>query len=340
MKLSILDQSPISEGFTAKDALAQSLHLVKEAEKLGYCRYWFAEHHNTSGLASTAPEILMAHAASHTERIKVGSGGVLLPQYSPLKVAETFRTLETLFPNRIDLGIGRSPGGSAETRLALTDGLRKSMNEFPRQLKDLRGYLSSGLPEDHAFSGVQAMPDPLSSSPDLWLLGISHRGARVAAEHGMAFTYGHFINPVGGEKAMEDYRKQFKPVGNLKEPKTNFCIFAVCAESQEKAEYLASSQDAWLLQVESGGDTRIISPDQARKITFNEDQKSKIRMNRKRMLIGTPERIKEDLLRIADDYKTDEALILTNIYDFKEKRESYRLLAEAFQTGSCRLESN
>ncbi|MGG4490507.1 LLM class flavin-dependent oxidoreductase [Metabacillus idriensis] len=329
MKLSILDQSPISEGSSARVALTQTVQSAKAAEELGYTRYWLAEHHNTDGLASTAPEILMSHLASITSRIKFGSGGVLLPQYSPLKVAETFNTLETLFPNSIDLGIGRSPGGSPETRLALTDGMRKSLNEFPRQLKDLQGFLKKSLPMEHLFSDVQAMPES-ETSPEMWLLGVSHRGARMAAEHGMAFTYGHFINPLSGKKAMNDYKEQFQPSSHLPDPKTNFCIFAVCARTQEEAEYLALSQDAWLLNAEKGENTKIPSPDDVKKRVFSDEELEKIKRNRKRMVVGTPAKVKEELLSISADYQTDEIMIIANIFDFEAKLESYKLLAEVF----------
>lgn len=330
MKLSILDQSPISEGSSARNALKQTLQLAKAAEELGYTRFWVAEHHNTNGLASTAPEILISHIASSTSRIKVGSGGVLLPQYSPFKVAETFNTLEVLFPNRIDLGIGRSPGGGAETRLALTDGIRKSLNEFPRQLQDLQGFLTQSLPVDHAYSKVLAMPDS-ETSPEMWLLGVSHRGARTAAEHGLAFTYGHFINPASGRKAMKDYLEQFQPTQQLTSPKSNFCIFVVCAETEEKAEYLALSQDAWLLNVEKGGNTKIPSPEEVKKIDFSPDEKEKINRNRDRMIIGTPQKVKNELLRIGADYKTDECMVISNLFRFEDKLKSYELLAEAFE---------
>ncbi|UAL50368.1 MULTISPECIES: LLM class flavin-dependent oxidoreductase [Metabacillus] len=330
MKLSILDQSPISEGSSARNALKQTLQLAKAAEELGYTRFWVAEHHNTNGLASTAPEILISHIASNTSRIKVGSGGVLLPQYSPFKVAETFNTLEVLFPNRIDLGIGRSPGGGAETRLALTDGIRKSLNEFPRQLQDLQGFLSQSLPVDHAYSKVLAMPDS-ETSPEMWLLGVSHRGARTAAEHGLAFTYGHFINPASGRKAMKDYLEQFQPTQQLTSPKSNFCIFVVCAETEEKAEYLALSQDAWLLNVEKGGNTKIPSPEEVKKIDFSPDEQEKINRNRDRMIIGTPQKVKDELLRIGADYKTDECMVISNLFRFEDKLKSYELLAESFE---------
>ncbi|PLT34440.1 LLM class flavin-dependent oxidoreductase [Bacillus sp. V5-8f] len=327
MQLSVLDQSPISKGSNARIALQQTLELAKAAEQLGYTRFWVAEHHNTNGLASSSPEILISHIASHTKHIRVGSGGVLLPQYSPYKVAENFRTLEALFPGRIDLGIGRSPGGAADTRLALTDSIRKSLNEFPRQLRDLKGFLSDSLPEGHPYVNVKAAP-VTESHPDLWLLGISHRGARMAAENGISFTYGHFISPGEGRRAADEYMSKFQPSPMLSEPKMNVCIFVVCAETQEQAEELALSQDTWLLKVGKNEDTQVPSIEEAKNTFLIEEDKRIIRNNRRRTIVGTPEKVKEELMLLQEIYQTDEFMVITNIYDFQAKLRSYHLLAE------------
>ncbi|ULT55036.1 LLM class flavin-dependent oxidoreductase [Neobacillus drentensis] len=329
MKLSVLDQSVISKGDSASTTLQKTVKLAQLSEDLGYTRFWVAEHHNTNGMAGSSPEILISHIASMTRKIRVGSGGVLLPQYSPYKLAENFKVLEALFPNRIDLGIGRSPGGSATTRLALTDGLRKSLNEFPRQVKDLQGFLQNQLPEDHPFHGVQAFP-MTTNLPEVWLLGITHRGARLAAENGTAFTYGHFITPVNGQQAMNYYYNHFQPSPFLEEPVANVCVFVVCAATQERAEELALSQDMWLLAVEKGIDTRIPSIIEAKNIPLTYDDRIKIKENRKRMIIGTPQKVKSELLRLIENYQTEEFMIISNIHDFQEKIESYTLLAEAF----------
>ncbi|WNF22232.1 LLM class flavin-dependent oxidoreductase [Mesobacillus jeotgali] len=329
MKLSVLDQSVISKGDSAGQALRNTVKLAQITENLGYTRFWVAEHHNTNGIAGSSPEVLISHIASMTRKIRVGSGGVLLPQYSPYKVAENFKMLETLFPNRIDAGLGRSPGGSATTRLALTDGMRKSLNEFPRQVKDLQAFLRNELIPDHPYHQVKAYPE-VTGYPELWLLGITHRGARLAAELGTAFTYGHFITPVNGKRALEQYYREFQPSALLHEPKANVCVFVVCAETEEKADELALSQDLWLLRVEKGMDTRIPSVEEAKNAPLTSSDRSRIQENRKRMIIGTPEKVRDELLRLSEVYKTDEFMVINNLYSFEEKVKTYTLLADSF----------
>ncbi|MCM3787885.1 LLM class flavin-dependent oxidoreductase [Domibacillus indicus] len=321
MKLSVLDQSVIAAGETGADALKKTVKLAQSAEAMGYTRFWTAEHHNTNGMAGSAPEILISHIASQTKSIRVGSGGVLLPQYSPYKIAENFKVLEALFPNRIDLGIGRSPGGSADTRLALTDGVRRSLNEFPRQVRDLQRYLTD---RDEA---IKAYPKT-NGLPEMWMLGITHRGARTAAENGTAFTYGHFINPYNGQRAMKQYRSDFQPSALLKHPKVNVCIFVVCAPSQEKADEIALSQDAWLLAVEKGGDTRIPTIEEAKRKIVTQADKEKVKENRKRMIVGTPQKVRDELLALSDVYQTEEFMVIANVHNFEDKVQSYARLAE------------
>ncbi|MGM0753736.1 MAG: LLM class flavin-dependent oxidoreductase [Bacillota bacterium] len=322
MKLSVLDQSVISKGEDARTAFQHTVTLAERTEELGYTRFWVAEHHNTNGLAGSAPQVLISHIASKTNSIRVGSGGVLLPQYSPYKIAEDFNVLETLFPNRIDLGIGRSPGGSYETRLALTDGLKKSMNEFPGQVEALQNYLHHS--NDQA---VKAYPK-VTRPPIPWILGITHRGARVAAEQGTAFTYGHFINPVNGKRALDYYHSHFQPSLSLSQPESNVCIFIVCAPTQEEAEEIAITQDLWLLAVEKGRDTRIPSKEEAKARTLTQLEKVKVKENRKRAIIGTPQKVREELQMLSEIYQTDEFMIITNVDQFEDKVRSYELIAE------------
>jgi luciferase family oxidoreductase group 1 len=328
MKLSVLDQSVIAERDNGQTALGNTVKLAQITEELGYTRFWVAEHHNTNGIAGTSPEVLISHIASSTKKIRVGSGGVLLPQYSPYKVAENFKVLESLFPNRIDLGIGRSPGGSAATRLALTDGIRKSMNEFPKQVKELTSFLTDSVPEEGEYKYVTAYPH-INTTPETWLLGLTHRGARVAAENGTAFTYGHFINPDNGRRPVDYYYNNFQPSSSLMEPKVNICIFVVCASTQERAEELAISLDMWLLAVEKGVDTRIPSLESAKRKSLTKLEKAKVHENRKRMIVGNPQQVKDELLRFSEFYETEEFMVITNIHDFAEKVQSYTLLAEA-----------
>jgi luciferase family oxidoreductase group 1 len=324
VKLSVLDQSVISKNGNASMTLANTIKLAKRTEELGYTRFWVAEHHNSNGIAGTSPEILISSIAAQTNRIRVGSGGVLLPQYSPFKIAEDFKVLEALYPNRMDLGMGRSPGGSTPTRLALTDGVRKSLNEFPRQVTALQEFLIGSSPNHE----VQAYPS-VETQPEMWMLGVSQRGARLAAEKGTAFTYGHFINPISGSIAMQHYRENFQPSSFLANPQANVCVFVVCAPSQEEAEEMALSQDLWLLAIEKGQDTFLLSKEEAESIRLSEEDKAIIRKNRKRAIIGTPGKVKEGLLQLSKVYQTDEMMIITNIYDFEEKMQSYTLLAEA-----------
>ncbi|MFA1820004.1 LLM class flavin-dependent oxidoreductase [Virgibacillus oceani] len=328
MKLSVLDQVPVSSGETHEEALEHTLELAKWTERLGLHRYWVAEHHNTIGLASASPEILMTRIASVTNRIRVGSGGILLPQYSPYKIAENAKTMEAFFPDRIDIGVGRSLGGSPKTRKALMDHLYKGLDEFPRQLFDLQGFLHHSLPQDHEFRLVKAGPR-IEKVPPLWVLGLSERGARNAAELGMGFVFGHFIDPANGTAAMRTYRENFSPSETMEKPRSFVCIFVVCAETEEEAEALALSQDKWLLNVGKGAGTVVQSPDQVRKKPFNKSELDTIRHNRKRAIIGTPETVKQKLLQLQDEYQTDEFMIITNIHDFEAKKKSYQLVAEA-----------
>ncbi|SER72729.1 luciferase family oxidoreductase, group 1 [Gracilibacillus ureilyticus] len=329
MKLSVLDQAPISRGSHPADTLQNTLQLAQITEKLGYHRYWVAEHHNASGLASTSPEIVMTRIASVTENIRVGSGGVLLPQYSPFKIAENFKTMEAFFPGRMDLGVGRSPGGSELTRQALLDGHNRSLQEFPRQVRELQGFLHNTLEREHPFRLVKAGPRT-ETAPPIWILGLSERGAKNAAEMGAGFVFGHFINPVNGKKAMDAYREAFQSSPSMENPQTIVCIFAVCAETEQEAEELALSQDKWLLNVGKGRDTKIPSIEEVKEKGFTEDEQKEIRKNRRRCIIGTPAKIKQELEQLQAYYGTDEFMLITNIYDFDAKVKSYRLIKEAF----------
>lgn len=330
MILSVLDQSPISSGQTAKDALAQTVQLAKCTERLGYHRFWVAEHHNTNGLAGSSPLLLMTHLASQTSSIRIGSGGVLLPQYSPYKVAEDVQLLENLFPGRIDLGLGRSPGGDALTRLALTDGVRKSLNEFPRQIQALQGHLLQNLPENHPYYGVTAYPKS-DTKPEMWQLGINKRGARAAGELGVSFTFGHFISPIGGKEALKHYRQEYVPSDYQQVPHTNVCVFVVCADTDEEAEQHAKTLDDWLLKVEKGKDTKVSSINEVNQRVYSEYEKQKIKKNRSRMIVGSTETVHAKLLRLQNEYNNDEFLIITNIHDFQAKLHSYELISKMFQ---------
>lgn len=203
------------------------------------------------------------------------------------------------------------------------------MNEFPRQISDLQGYLDDSIPDSHPYHNVKAYPVS-DTLPELWLLGVTHRGARLAAEKGTAFTYGHFINPINGLRAIETYRENFLPSKALSTPKTNVCLFVICVPTQERVEEIAISQEIWLLAVEKGFDTHILPVQEARSIKLTKKEQDRIVENRNRMIIGTPKKVREEILRLSDYYHTNEFMIINNTYNFQEKLLTYRLLAEQF----------
>ncbi len=327
--LHILDQVAIPKGQTAQETLIHTTQLAQLAETLGYERYWFAEHHSTRGLASTAPEILMAHIAAHTSTLRTGSGGILLPQYSPFKVAEVTRQLEALYPGRIEIGVGKSPGGIERTRLALTDGVNKDLSQFDRQLRDLLFYLSDSLPSGHPYAGVKAAP-LVESHPPVWLLGLGENSAKQAAALGINYIFGHFIHPARGKQAFETYRSHFSPSVFSRQPQSMFAVFVICGETDEEADRIASSTDLWLLRVEKGLDSRVPSLEEAAEYHYTTQEKKKVLQNRQRMIVGSKQTVKEQLQILMDRYQTDDIMILNNSFDPLEKQRSFKRIAELF----------
>ena len=327
--LSVLDQSLVRRGATPADALAETVRLAQLADRLGYERYWVAEHHNTSALASTAPEVLIGHIASQTEHIHVGSGGVMLPHYSALKVAEAFRLLETLHPGRIDLGIGRAPGSDARTARALApSGVPMDLREFPNQLLDLYGFLADDFPPDHEYHGIRAMPRP-EAMPALWLLGSSDVSAGYAAELGWPFCYAHFINSHRADTALDAYRKLFAPSPVANEPRASMAVSALVAETEEEAEFLSWSRWGWRLM---GADGRggIPPPEEALAFNYTEPEREYLEVLKRRSIYGSPEQVRERLLTMGERYGVDDFVVVTITYDYAARLRSYELLAEAF----------
>jgi luciferase family oxidoreductase group 1 len=332
--LSVLDQSPIPSGSTAIEAIRTSLDLVRLAERLGYGRYWVAEHHSSAGLAGSAPEVLIARLAAETSRIRVGSGGVMLSHYSALKVAESFRVLEALYPGRIDLGIGRAPGSDRLTASALAHGPGAlGIEHFPDQIADLTAYLNNEMPTDHAFAAVRAMPAG-PTAPPLWLLGSSDQSAAYAAHFGCAFSFAHFINPNGGPQVMAAYRKYFQPSPRLAEPLGNVGISVVCAETTAAAERLASSLDLWRLKNELGQSGPVPSLAEVDAYPYTDRDRAHIAANRGRLILGDPPTCRARLIALAEAYGVDEIVVVTICHDQAARFRSYELLAEAFDLGS------
>ncbi|MBT5570511.1 MAG: LLM class flavin-dependent oxidoreductase [Alphaproteobacteria bacterium] len=329
VKLSVLDQSPVRAGGNPREALAETIALAQGAERLGYTRYWLAEHHGTEGFAGSSPEILVARVAAATDRIRVGSGGVMLSHYSPLKVAENFKLLENLYPGRIDLGIGRAPGSDGLTAAALAYGNEIGIEYFPTKIADMMAFLSDEAPASEPFKAVRATP-AISEMPQVWLLGSSDQSAAYAAHFGLAYTFAHFITPQAITPILDYYRANFKASSSLAEPKTSAGVYVICADSKEEAEYLASSRDFWRMKLQFGQHLPYPSPEEALAYDYNAQEKRIVEANRANRFTGDPESLKTELTAFAEENGLDELVILTITYDFEKRMRSYELLADAF----------
>ncbi|ALP38073.1 hypothetical protein ASL14_19685 [Paenibacillus sp. IHB B 3084] len=330
LKLGILDQSHIPEGGTAQDALSHTTALAREADKLGYSRYWVSEHHASKMLAHSSPEVLIAHLAANTTRIRVGSGGIMLPHYSAYKVAENFRLLEALHPGRIDLGLGRAPGGLPLATRALQEGKYQSVEQYPQQILDLIDYFHDSVPADHRFAGLRAAPT-ISTIPELWLLGSSGESARLAAMMGASYAFAQFFGTPGGVEATARYHDQYQPSILGDKPRSMAAVTVSCAETTEEAEQLASSASLFFLLLMQGKEmTSLPSVKTALSYPYTEFDRERLRQSASWRVVGTPDQCKEQLLRLAEQYRTDELLVVSSIHDFDKRVQSYRLLAKAF----------
>jgi luciferase family oxidoreductase group 1 len=331
LALSVLDQSPISEGMTGADALNNTLDLARLADRLGYVRYWVAEHHGTPMLASASPEALIGPIAAATKHLRVGSGGVMLPHYSPFKVAETFSVLSGLYPGRIDLGIGRAPGTDARTTFALQrDRSRAMPDDFPDQLSELIAYLEDDLPAEHPFASLGALPGR-PGSPDLWLLGSSPQSAIWAAQLGIGYSFADFINP-GGAEIAQVYRDRFTRGERLAEPKLSVAVWAIAAETDEEAQRLAASSRMSMQLLRQG---RLIQvPPVEKALRFLEEHGPPpgpgSRGGGRRAVIGSPAKVRTGIEEVAEQYGAEEVMVVTITFDHAARRRSYELIAEEF----------
>jgi luciferase family oxidoreductase group 1 len=331
MLVSVLDQSPISEGSTGVDALANTLDLARLADELGYHRYWVAEHHGGPMLASASPEALIGPIASATAHIRVGSGGVMLPHYSPFKVAETFTVLAALYPGRIDLGLGRAAGTDPLTTYALQRDRRDAApDDFPQQLAELLAYFEDSLPDDHPFKRLAGVLPGRPELPVVWLLGSSPQSAIWAAQLGIPYAFADFINPGGAEIAAV-YQQRFAPERSLQAPRTAVAAWVLCADSDEEAQRLASSSRMTFTLLRRGQLIPVPPPDTAIEFLRSEGRPTDGNPPGRRGIVGSPETVRAGIEKLVADYRADELIVVTITHDHGARRRSYELLAEVME---------
>ncbi|HEY8581824.1 MAG TPA: LLM class flavin-dependent oxidoreductase [Capillimicrobium sp.] len=322
--LSVLDLAPVSSGSTSAEALRHSLDLARHVERLGYLRHWVAEHHNMPGIASSSPPVLIAHLASVTETIRVGSGGVMLPNHQPLVVAEQFGMLEALHPGRIDLGIGRAPGTDQITAQALRRNADPSAEDLPTQLAELTGYFEG------RFNRVRAVPGE-GNQPAIWLLGSSGFSAQLAGELGLPFSFAHHFMPQNTLAALDLYRRAFRPSKALEEPYAKIGVAVVCAEDDERARWLASPGGLAFLRLRSGRPGLFPSPEEAAEAerSWGDSERSFVERWGASHIIGSPATVKAGLEELRDRTRADELMVTTMVHDHADRLRSYELIAEA-----------
>lgn len=323
--VSVLDLIPVPSGTTASAAARASIDLARLVERLGYTRYWISEHHGMPSIASSAPEVLLARIAALTQRIRVGSGGVMLPNHVPMRVAEIFHTLEALYPGRIDLGLGRAPGSDARASRAL----RAAPGEhFGEMLTEMRALSADTLPEGHAFEGVRVMPDDVDLPP-IWILGSSGASAHAAGAAGMGYSFASHFSPVPAQPALRRYRGAFEPSAQFPKPHAVLGVSVICAPTEDEAEYLAATFDLAWLRLRKGEFLPLPTPEEALAYEYTTMEREAVAENRGRHVIGTPDAVREQLDALIGDSGADELMVVSNIHDRRARLRSYELLAEA-----------
>jgi luciferase family oxidoreductase group 1 len=331
--LSVLDLAPVSAGSTPRAALADALELARTAERHGYRRYWVAEHHNMPGIASSAPAVLLAAAAAATSTIRVGSGGVMLPNHTPLVVAEQFGMLEAMHPDRVDLGIGRAPGTDPVTAAALrreVDGL--TVEAFPRHHGELLSFFDGRFPDGHPYRSIAAVP-ALGYRPEVWLLGSSDYSARLAGMLGLPFAFAHHFSAANTDLAVAAYRDAFEPSGVLDRPQLLIGVNVVCAPTEREAEYLAGSGRLSIVRLRTGRPGPLPTPEEAAGYRFTPQERELVRGWSASHVVGDPEAVREGLATLVERTGADELIVTTSVHDPALRRRSFELLAGAWSAG-------
>jgi luciferase family oxidoreductase group 1 len=330
IRLSVLDVSPVSSGSSPADALRNTLDLAPLVEELGYVRYWLAEHHNTALTASSVPEVMIGRVAAVTKTIRVGAGGIMLPNHAPLKVAETFRLLEALAPGRIDLGIGRAPGTDSLTAFALRRSRQAlTADDFPEQLAELLAFFTGEFPDDHPFRSIQAIPTGVATPP-IWLLGSSDFSARLAATLGLGFAFAHHIQPEPAVEALRLYQRSFRPSRWLAAPQSLIAVSVICAETDERAEELAGPARLAFLRFSQNRREPLPTVAEAKAYDYHPVEQDWIRAHGGRWFVGSPQTVRERISRLAEEAGVREVMVTTMTHSHRDRRRSYELLAEAF----------
>jgi len=323
--LSVLDLAPIPVGGTAGEALRATIALAREAERLGFTRFWVAEHHGMPGIASSSPPVLIGHIAEATSRIRVGSGGVMLPNHTSLVVAEQFGMLEALHPGRIDLGIGRAPGTDQATAAALQHG---GPDDFPHQLTDLLGFFTGQWPAGHPYASVRAVPGE-GAGPDMWLLGSSGYSAQVAGLLGLPFAFAHHFMPANTLPALALYRESFRPSDALDEPYAMVAAGVLCAETDERARFLAGASALSFLRLRHGRPGQLPTPEEAAAYPYSDLERAFIADRQSTQLIGAPDTVRSGLEDLLKRTEADELMITTQTHDPADRLRSLQLLAQS-----------
>ncbi len=333
LKLSVLDQAPVSAGSTPGQALQNSIALARRVDALGYTRFWMSEHHAMDMLACTAPEMMLARIGAETQRIRIGTGGIMLPHYSALKVAEVFRTLHALYPGRIDLGIGRAPGGGPVEAMALKrDRSSRPVDDFPEQVSELLAYFHKDFPVGHPFAKLKVAPE-MPGAPDVWMLGSSMWSSAAAAEFGLPYAFAHFFSGGGTRQAIEAYRRGFLPAlreGARVAPEATIAVGVICAETAEEADYLHSSVRVLQRRIRTGDRRPVAAPEDALRELRSFGDMAVEEGEWPRYFVGAPAVVGQQLRSMAAQLSLGELIVNTITWDHAARLRSYELLAQEF----------